>query len=142
MSSYKQRRAAAEAVAKEMARRGPQTPPAEELARVQQLLESHTWVFARTMADNPHWYTLRRAWEPLPLLGEPPQEDFVWVVRFIRQYGYIERYPDPVKGWPYVMCNIGNFKYWTMGARCEPGPYNPARDTILINRKPLPRVGG
>ncbi|HEY7428854.1 MAG TPA: hypothetical protein VH682_31780 [Gemmataceae bacterium] len=30
------------------------------------------------------------------------------------------------------------FKYWTMGARCEPGPYgNWPEDEININRKPL-----
>jgi hypothetical protein len=131
----------AEAAAKAMAERGPLVPPSEELAKVRALLEGHTWIFARTMADNPHWYTLRWTWEANPLLGEAPNEDFVWVVKFIRQYGYVERFPDPVKGWPYVMMNIGNFKHWTMGARCEPGPYNRNEDTILINRKPLPRVG-
>lgn len=28
--------------------------------RVKRLLLSHPWIFARSMPDNPHWYTLRR----------------------------------------------------------------------------------
>jgi hypothetical protein len=136
---YWKRRQEAEAVAAAMAARGPLTPPADDLARVQALLESHTWVFARTMADNPPWYTLRREWEAKPLLGESPNEEFVEVVQFIRKYGYVERFPDPEKGWPHVMCDIGGYKYWPMGERCEPGPWRGwPYDVILINRKPLP----
>ena len=32
---------------------------------------------------------------------------------------------------------IEGFKYWTMGFPCNPGPFHPDRDTILINRKPV-----
>jgi hypothetical protein len=74
------------------------------------------------------WYTLRRTWEN--------DGDFVFVVEFLRKYGYVERFPDPVKGWPYIQFNVGEHKYWTMGCPCEPGPYDDKVDTILINRKP------
>jgi hypothetical protein len=112
--------------------RGPSLPPAEDLARVAQLLAAHPWVFARTMADNPHWYTLRKNWVD--------DDDFVFVVQFIRRWGYVERFPDPKRGWPYILLGVDSFKYWTMGDPCEPGPYNPSGQdcTILINRKPLP----
>jgi hypothetical protein len=132
MINYTQRqkaRAAAEAAAAALAARGPVSPPADEPARVAGLLAVCPWVFAKTMPHNPHEYTLRRAWER--------DGDFVPVVQFIRFYGYVERFPDPANGWPYVMMKVGRFKYWTMGDRCEPGPYGPG-DTILINRKPLP----
>ena len=129
-------RAAAETAAAAIERRGPVTPPADELERVAALLAAHRWIFAKTMADNPHWYTLRREWDGRPLV-EAPNEDFVDVVRFIRRYGYVERWPELVKGWPYICIDITGFHYWTMGERCEPGPYGRG-DCILINRKPLP----
>ena len=90
-------------------------------ARVTQLLESHDWIFAKTMPQNPHWYTLRRDW------GN--DEDFDMTVQFIRENGYTERWPDPVRGSPYTVLDLNGFHYWTMGA--------PIPDTILINRKPL-----
>jgi hypothetical protein len=34
-------------------------PPAD-LQRVERLLLAKQWIFARTMPDNPHWYTLRK----------------------------------------------------------------------------------
>jgi hypothetical protein len=124
-------RARAELAAAELLVRGPLEPPAEELARVTWLLSTAGWIFARTMADNPHEYTLRRKWDN--------DSDFVFVVKFIRRYGFVERFPNPQKGWPYIYLDLDGFHYWTMGARCEEGPYGdwPA-DEININRKPLP----
>ena len=34
--------------------------PTAKLERVRDLLLAQQWIFARTMPDNPHWYTLRR----------------------------------------------------------------------------------
>lgn len=90
------------------------TAPAELLAHVLTILTAHHWKFAKTMADTPHWYTLRERWKNDPLFDE--------VVMFIRKYGYVEFY----KGRRYVMMNFGEFKYWTMGS--------PLDNTILINR--------
>ena len=75
------------------------------------------WVFAKTMPDNPHWYTLRRKWSS--------DDEFVEVVRFIRSEGYEHVY----EGWPYVQLDVDDHFYWTMGA--------PIAETILINRKLL-----
>jgi hypothetical protein len=91
-------------------------PPAD-LERVQDLLLAQQWIFARTMPDNPHWYTLRKNWER--------DADFGWTVETIRRYGYEEVY----EGRSYTMLNIDGMTYWTMGA--------PTPETILINRKYL-----
>lgn len=80
-------------------------------------LESKNWIFAKTMPENPHWYTLRKEWEDNRL--------FDAVVRFIRDYGYQEKFK---RSW-YTMMNFNGYKYWTMGA--------PINQTILINRKPV-----
>ena len=99
-----------------------------DLARAIALLAAQEWIFAKTMPHNPHYYTLRSKWER--------DQDFIDVVHFIREHGVIESYPPP-DGPDYTVMVIEGFKYWTMGFPCNPGPYHPARDTILINRKPV-----
>ena len=96
-------------------------PPAD-LQRVRDLLLAQQWIFAKTMPDNPHWYTLRKNWER--------DADFAWTVETIRRYGYEEIY----EGRSYTVLNIDDMKYWTMGA--------PVAETILINRKHLTPVAG
>jgi SAM-dependent methyltransferase len=80
------------------------------------------WIFAKTMPQNPHYYTLRKEWRNDPLFDE--------VVRVMRKIGYVEYW----HGKPFTMVNINGYKYWTMGA--------PVSETILINRaqinKPSP----
>jgi len=92
---------------------------AEELARAEELLASHTWWVARTMPQWPHEYTLRRTWEN--------QEDFVWMVTIMREKGYYETWGGRVSR----VMNVSGFKLWTMEDTLD--------GTILINRKPLPR---
>ena len=84
-----------------------------DLQRISRLLLSHHWIFAKTMPGNPHWYTLRKYWK---------DADFCYVVSAIREHGYSEIF----KGRRYMMFNMNNMKYWTMGA--------PLEQTILINR--------
>jgi hypothetical protein len=91
--------------------------PSADLERVEQLLVAQQWVYAKTMPDNPHWYTLRKQWQR--------DEDFAWTVQTIRRYGYEEIY----EGRLYILLNVDGMKYWTMGA--------PVEETILINRKYL-----
>jgi hypothetical protein len=78
-------------------------PPAD-LQRVGTLLSAQQWIFAKTMPDNPHWYTLRKLWQR--------DEDFVWSVELIRRYGYEEIYESR----PHTVLNVDDMKYWTMGA--------------------------
>lgn len=80
-------------------------------------LLSKEYRFAKTMPDNPHWYTLRKSW------GN--DAEFDRVVANVRQFGYREKFR---KTW-YTMFDVNGLKYWTMGA--------PIRETILINRRPI-----
>ncbi len=79
-------------------------------------IEKHPFRFAKTMPENPHWYTLRKEWD---------NEEFDDAVRDLRAFGRISWF----KGYPYVGWNANGFYYWTMGA--------PIHKTILINRKPI-----
>src|SRR5262249_46273358 len=120
----------AEEVAAAVQARGPIVPHPDELVRVAWLLETASWQFARTMADNPHHYSLRKTWQN--------DADFCFAVQFIRRHGHIERWPDPKRGWPYIRFCLGIFFYWGMGGKCEVGSYTDwPEHEILINRKPL-----
>jgi hypothetical protein len=82
-------------------------------------LQQSAWIFAKTMPDAPHWYTLRKHWaQPVP---------FESVVGFIREHGYREQFG---KSW-YTRLDINGLKYWSMGA--------PLPATILINRAKIDR---
>ena len=83
------------------------------LEDVRRFTAAARWIFARTMPDSPHWYTLRK---------ESPAPAFEAFVMFIREHGYISEYG----GRSYIKLDIDGWSYWTMGAAVE--------DTILINR--------
>lgn len=74
---------------------------------------SSQWIFAKTMPQNPHWYTLRKEHDTVL---------FDNAVVFIREYGHKVLF----KGRPYIQYILDGFTYWTMG--------NPLNETILINR--------
>lgn len=88
----------------------------ESQARLIQRLERHPFRFAKTMPENPHWYTLRKEWDDL---------EFDDAVKNVRGYGKITWFQK----YPYVGWNANGHYYWTMGA--------PIHETILINRKIL-----
>ena len=75
--------------------------------------------FAKTMPENPHFYTLRREWEN--------DHHFNWAVRIIRELGEDQWYG----GYWYRILKIKElgYFYWTMGW--------PIEETTLINRKVL-----
>lgn len=85
--------------------------------KVRRILEGKRWIFAKTMADNPHHYTLRREW------GKDGAKLFGEVVKFIYKDGIREQYA----GYWYKVLYLGEYKYWAMGA--------PVAETVLINRK-------
>ena len=99
----------------------PDQPSGWTEAEFSRFVASHTWIFARTMPQNPHEYTLRR---------DTDSATFDAAVRFIREHGEREIY----WGKPYKTLYLGDHKFWTMGA--------PLEETILINRKLLPHAGG
>jgi len=82
-------------------------------------LAQQKWIFAKTMPENPHEYTLRKLWQH--------DKNFVRAVKFIRKYGYVYRF----RGRPYIQFDINEHFYWTMG--------DPIDKTILINRKRIER---
>jgi len=75
-----------------------------DFERVARLLQEQEWIFAKTMPQNPHHYTLRRNWAR--------DEDFVWTVEVIRRHGYRQKYG---KSW-YTVLDVHEHFYWTMGA--------------------------
>lgn len=96
--------------------------------RMGMLLSQQQWIFAKTMAHNPHWYTLRRKWKS--------DEDFQWTVAQLRAYGYRAKFAN---SW-YTQVDVNDHFYWTMGA---PINYpNGMAYTVLINRKPLAALEG
>jgi len=107
----------------------PQSDRRAHDARLAGLLENAEWRFAKTMPQNPHWYTLRQTWAR--------DEDFVWCVEQIRALGYRTKF----QGDWYTQLDVNNHFYWTMGWPIGSfdwgwGRLNKA-GTILINRKPL-----
>ena len=77
-------------------------------------LEENQWIFAKTMPEMPHFYTLKRTWSN--------EKEFESTVIYIRKHGIEEEFA----GKQYTYLYLGNFKYWTMG--------EAIKDTILINR--------
>lgn len=88
------------------------------VAELREHLAEHRWIYAKTMPENPHEYTLREDWD---------EDLFVRVVEYIREHGYESWYRKR----RYIYLDAGEHFYWTMGA--------PIAVTILINRK---RIGG
>jgi hypothetical protein len=81
-------------------------------------LKNQKFVFAKTMPDNPHYYTLRKSWGS--------DEEFNEVVKLIRSEGTEELF----FGKPFTYLILDGYRYWTMGA--------PVEKTTLINRKREP----
>lgn len=77
-----------------------------------------SFVFAKSMPKNPHWYTLRKDWD---------DEDFVRAVEIIRKDGYNRRWYRK----NYTSYNVNDHYYWTMG---EPINKDGKPWTILINK--------
>jgi hypothetical protein len=87
----------------------------DDFFRFGQLMLGQQWVFAKTMPENPHHYTLRKHWEI--------DEEFAWAVAYLRANGYTAIFRKT----RYIQINVNEHFCWTMGA--------PIHATILINRK-------
>lgn len=105
------------------AMRPAQRPPDywDQFERFGSMLYRHRWIFAKTMPQNPHHYTLRKEWER--------DADFQWAVTFLRMYGYTAYYQRRA----YVQIDLNEHFYWTMGWPINRPSGAPC--TILINRK-------
>ncbi len=80
-------------------------------------IERVEWRFAKTMPDNPHWYTVR------PRPPAPDDPGFESMVRLIRRDGRVRLW----HGRPFTYLIVGEWDYWTMG--------EPIDETVIINRK-------
>jgi len=84
------------------------------IKEVQGFLEGHSWTFAKTMPESPHWYIHKRNTSDFDI--------FIDVVRYIQQNGLSSRY----EGSTYTYLVLDDYKYWTMGSLPE--------ETTIINR--------
>lgn len=88
-----------------------------ERMRAKVLLEAAVWRFAKTMAEIPHYYTLRKDW--------PDQQAFDFVVSVMRKYPTIK--PFFGRSYKYfIPIENDEHQYWTMEREHE--------TPILINR--------
>lgn len=83
-------------------------------------LESMSWVFAKTMASNPHYYTLRKD-------CGCETKDYLGLVKHIRCFGEMVNYG----GFYYRCWDYNGYRYWTMPQDI----YD--EDCDLINRRKL-----
>jgi len=93
--------------------------PAELTEKIKNALLIQEYTVAKTLPHNPHQYCLRKKW-----IGET---SFLEVVNIMREFGYVERFYTRL----YMVYNVGEFKYWTMGY--------PLEVTTLINRTTIKR---
>jgi hypothetical protein len=80
-------------------------------------VQESKWIFAKSMPQTPHEYTLRR--------DAKDESLFERVVMHIRQVGYRQKWGKTT----YTYLDIDGWQYWTMGS--------PLDQTILINRAKL-----
>lgn len=123
--------------------------PAAVLERMRRFIEGYGsrvgWRFAKTMADIPHSYAVRKEAAKLRFFRDVPSalgesmasvetsgdDEFAWFAEAIRQYGYTRRWTPKGKAFKYV--NVDGWRYWTMG--------NPIPETTILNRAPISREG-
>lgn len=70
--------------------------------QVQYVLESQEWIFAKTMANIPHSYTIKKKWDSSAL--------YEACFHYINKHGIVEYF----YGKPYKYLYLGNYKYWAM----------------------------
>lgn len=81
--------------------------------KVDELLNKAFFKFAKTMANIPHSYTVKKTWD---------SQTFLDVVKFINENGVKERFYS--KFYTYYYAN--GYKYWTMD--------DDYSLTVIINR--------
>lgn len=77
---------------------------AEELNRARSFVEGQQWVFARTMADIPHYYCLKSKC--------PDPDEFLWFVQVLTAMSI----PGTFYGKTYQYFFLDDWKYWIMDA--------------------------
>lgn len=84
---------------------------------INKLIQNNRWVFAKTYAKKaPHEYLVKGK------LSLDHQRLFEEFTQYIRDHGYTVLF----WGKPFVCFDVGEHRYWTMGA--------PVKETIILNR--------
>jgi hypothetical protein len=65
-------------------------------------LQGSQFIFAKTMPEIPHWYSLRSSWKD--------QFMFDKTVQYIRDHGEKEQFENKF----YIYLWLGDYKYWTL----------------------------
>jgi hypothetical protein len=97
-------------------------PPYLTDQELQEWMASVQWIYAKSMPNHPHEYTLKR---------EQDEELFERVVRTVWDHGYDRSYLRR----PWRSLDVGNFYVW-VHTLPEPGMSAPLENTILVNRAP------
>lgn len=95
-----------------------QADPPLSLTAAQEAIDGHPWRFAKSMPDQPHWYTHQDQWADDP-------DTFLALVLLVRRNGEIRYY----RRWPYLELDLNGFTYWSMGY--------PIDNTQILNRRPI-----
>lgn len=66
------------------------------------LIEQNKWIFAKTMAEIPHYYIVRDK------LSDNDKKAFDEFDKYIKKNGYSKKFYSK----QYLYFNIGNYKYW------------------------------
>lgn len=69
---------------------------------VNKFIENQKWIFAKTMADIPHWYCLKADY--------PDVDSWNFFVKFMREYGEDGEFC----GKTYHYLYWGEYRYWHM----------------------------
>jgi hypothetical protein len=92
----------------------------------QKFIDGSKWVFAKTMPDSPHEYTVRDLQSPDAKRSTCLSHDtFEWFVKHIRKHGERRKWRRSILSY----LEVDGWKYWTMGA--------PPEVTTIINREKL-----
>ncbi len=104
-----------------MAKQTQKDPPVLSREEVAGLLEAAQYTFAKTMPQDPHWYTKRETWAD--------DRVFLAAVQAIRDHGVRRRWKS---AW-ITYFDAGKYMYWT--------GWQPPEQQFWINRALRPEDG-
>lgn len=116
---------AAEVAAAETAPPRPAKEVWEDFERFGHIMQRAPFKFARTLAENPHGYVLRR--------NVVPDSDWCWAVLYTRSAGYTASFG----GFLYRQIDLNEKFIWSMGFPLQ-WPKGGTDCTILLNSKVTP----
>ena len=80
----------------------PDGKVSEDYREVSELLEAAAWIYAKSMPQWPHEYTLRKTWEE--------DDQYARVFRYIHEHGYDRKFYRKT----FRSLIVGDYYYWPM----------------------------